>query len=426
MQKALDTPEKPKRGRKPANAKGKRESVKGFTQAVVSGLRIPKKSDKPNRYRKITRITPGLGLVLLVSYSGTKTWQVLFYENGKPRTKALGRFPEVGVKAAYDKARKFDTEKAIKKVKAGTFRKVAEDFITNYVEVEGLRSQPEIVRCLERYVYPEWGTRKFLEIGRSDVAKLRDTIREERGKRQANMVLAILSKLFNWYGINRSDTYVSPIVRGMKYKTTARERVLSDDELRAVWDACEGTFGDIVKLLLLTAQRREKVGTMKWDDLSDIPFWNITRAPREKSNPGVLKLPQMALDIIEARDEVAGNSYVFPGRVTGHAFNSYSQAKAHLDAKLPKNIPNWTLHDLRRTARSLMARAGVSSHIAERTLGHTIKGVEGVYDRHAYENEKAHALEALAKLVESIVNPPKGDNVVPMVKSRARRQVQSA
>ena len=96
------------------------------------------------------------------------------------------------------------------------------------------------------------------------MAKLRDHIREKHGTRQANMVLAIISKLMNWYAANRSDTYASPIVRGMKYKTEARERVLSDDELRAVWHACEGTFGDIVKLLLLTAQRREKVGTMKW------------------------------------------------------------------------------------------------------------------------------------------------------------------
>jgi dihydroxyacid dehydratase/phosphogluconate dehydratase len=85
--------------------------------------------------------------------------------------------------------------------------------------------------------------------------------------------------------------------------------------------------------------------------------------------------------------------------------------KAELDARAP--IAPWTLHDLRRTARSLMSRAGVNRDIAERTLGHTIPGVEGVYDRHGYTDEKARALEALASLVDHIVNP-RADNVVPM------------
>ena len=130
------------------------------------------------------------------------------------------------------------------------------------------------------------------------------------------------------------------------------------------------------------------------------------------------QLQRAAIDIIEARDQVAENPFVFPGRVKGQAFNSYSQGKAELDAKLnlstTDKLPNWTLHDLRRTARSLMSRAGITSHIAERVLGHTIKGVEGTYDRHAYDAEKAHALAALAALVGRIVNPPKGKNVVDM------------
>jgi integrase len=383
------------------------ESIERFTQVGVTRLRVPK---SPNRYRKIAKIKRGLGLVLLVSYSGSKTWRVLYYVNGKPRTKWLGEFPEISVSDAYDLACKFDPEHAEKKVAAGTVKEVAQDFITNHVEVAGLRSKDEIVRCLERYVYPKWDSRRFLDIGRSDVAKLRDQIRAKNGPRQASMVLAIISKLMNWYAANRSDDYRSPIVRGMKDKMRSRNRVLSDDELRLVWNACQGTFGDIVKLLILTGQRREKVGSMKWAELKDC-VWNMPREPREKGNPGSLPLPRLAIEIIEARDEVAGNPYVFPGRVTGKHSNSFSQGKVELDQRLP-DMPQWQLHDLRRTARTLMVRAGVSPHIAERVLGHTIKGVEGVYDRHSYEHEKAHALEALAKLVQRIVNPPKGKNVV--------------
>jgi integrase len=289
---------------------------------------------------------------------------------------------------------------------------VAQDFLTSYVDDKKLRSKKEIVRCLERYVYPKWGSRPFLKVHRGDVGALCDEIKVKHGPRQANMVLAILSKLMNWYAAKRSQTYVSPIVKGMKFETEARKRTLNDDELRAVWHACEGSFGDMVKLLLLTAQRRDKVRSMKWSELKD-GVWDIPTLPREKSNAGVLPLPQVALDIIEARDQVVDNPYVFPGRVRGQAFNSYSQGKVELDARLPKDMPKWTLHDLRRTARSLMSRAGISSHIAERVLGHTIKGVEGTYDRHAYEAEKGHALEALAALVERILNPP-SDKVVPI------------
>jgi integrase len=98
---------------------------------------------------------------------------------------------------------------------------------------------------------------------------------------------------------------------------------------------------------------------------------------------------------------------------TGAAtFNSWSRRKAELDAKLPKNMPHWTLHDLRRTARWLLARAGVADNIAERVLGHAIAGVAGAYNRFNYIDEKAEALDRLAKLIDQIVNPPDRSNVV--------------
>src|SRR5262249_15637847 len=152
--------------------------------------------------------------------------------------------------------------------------------------------------------------------------------------------------------------------------------------------------------------------------------WTIRTEAREKGNAGVLKLPQMARDIIDAQSEIDGNPFVFAGSLQGRrlksgmkpteppAFNSFSEQKDELDAKLPPKMPAWTLHDLRRTARSLFSRAGVNRDIAERTLGHVIPGVEGVYDRHSYTDEKANALEKLAKLLHGIVNPPDKTNVV--------------
>jgi integrase len=183
----------------------------------------------------------------------------------------------------------------------------------------------------------------------------------------------------------------------------ARARILDDAELRMIWKQAEanGQFGAIIRLLLLTGQRREKVATIKWADLAD-GIWTIATAEREKGNAGSLALPTQALTIIEAQPRIGENPFVFAGR--GSGCYDISQSKRPFDAKLPK-MPHWTLHDLRRTARSLMSRAGVRPDIAERVMGHAIVGVEGVYDRHSYREEKADALRKLAALIDGIVDP---------------------
>ena len=126
--------------------------------------------------------------------------------------------------------------------------------------------------------------------------------------------------------------------------------------------------------------------------------------------PGKLPLPPQATGIILRQPRVYGCNYVFPGRGRGH-INGFTKRMTALRAKLPP-MPQWQLHDLRRTARSLLSRAGVTPHISERVLGHAIGGVEGVYDRHAYIDEKAHALLRLADLVDTILRAREGENIV--------------
>ena len=167
-------------------------------------------------------------------------------------------------------------------------------------------------------------------------------------------------------------------MRGMKRtksKDRARARILSDHELRLIWRKAEGVFGDLVKMLLLTGQRREKVASMKWDDVSVDGIWSVKNGDkREKGSGGDLVLFPMALDIIRDRPRLGSNPYVFAGRADTH-FSGYSKSKAVLDKAT--GVTGWTLHDLRRTARSLMSRAGVTSEHAERVLGHVQPGVEG-------------------------------------------------
>ena len=120
----------------------------------------------------------------------------------------------------------------------------------------------------------------------------------------------------------------------------------------------------------------------------------------------------MALAIIRAQPRFASNPYVFSGRGGEGPFNGFSPGKRRLDKKLPPDMPGWVLHDLRRTSRSLMARAGIADRVAEQVLGHVIGGIEGTYNRHRYDDEKADALRRLAALLDRILHPQ--ENVVPL------------
>ena len=268
------------------------------------------------------------------------------------------------------------------------------------------------------------GGRDLTSITRADVAKLLDKIEDERGPVAADNALTTISSRFTWHEA-RDNTFTSPVTKKMRrtsIKGRARERILSDDDLRAVWKQADanGTFGALIRILLLTGQRREKVSAMRWQDVSVDGVWSITTEDREKGNARELELPAAATEIIKRQPRFADNPFVFAGRGGSYA-TGYSKSKAAFDAKLDASgaiVEPWTLHDLRRTARSLMARAGVRLDIAERVLGHAINGVEGTYDRHSYREEKKHALAALAVLIDTIVHPT--DNVVRMKRGNKR------
>ena len=334
---------------------------------------------------------------------------------------------ELSINKAIEKGRKAlrrikDGEPAFEPppVKPDSFKAVAEKYLELHVLKNGLRSQDEIERILSKFIYPVWENREFESIRRSDVAKLLDMVEVASGSHQADSVLGIVRGIMNWY-TSRSDDYVVPIAPRMGRvdpEARERDRVLEDDEIRAVWPVAEanGVFGGIVRFALLTGQRRAKIAALRWEDVTVDGVWNIPTEKREKGNAGALVLPESALAVIKEQKRIAENPYVFAGRGGGH-FKGFSAPKRAFDEKVG-NLPKgpWTIHDLRRTARSLMARAGVRPEIAERVMGHAVKGVERVYDRHQYLDEKAEALRRLAGQIDTILNPP-GENVVPLRES---------
>jgi integrase len=365
------------------------------------------------------------GHFVRVQPSGAKSFVAVTRDpGGKQIWSTIGDTNVVGISDARAQARSI-----IQRVNAGlpavepkgeTFAQVAANWTKRHVEGNGLRSAPGIGRLLKLHVLPTWGDREFTSIRRSDVAALLDHVEDEHSPRQADLVLAVVRGIMNWFA-TRNDDYNPPIVRGMgRDKAAPRARILSDDELRAVWKATEGAgaFNGIIRLCLYTAQRSRKVAAMKWSDISVDGEWSIPREPREKATAGSLVLPEVALAIVKAQPRIAENSYVFASpQGDNKSLSGFSKAKATLDAKLP-GMPHFTLHDLRRSARSLMSRAGVSTEHSERVLGHAIGGIRAVYDKYEYKSEKRDALRRLATLIDAIVH--RRENVVMAMTQRKR------
>lgn len=405
--------------------------AKNISDAFARNVKLPRKSDKPNQIAYIDTLERGLALVLVVSYGGSKTFRVLTYDaSGRPKTHKLGRYPAMKVKEARAKARDYyeNPEKVEAEATAGTFKDVGEAWFEDHVVGGKRRSAPEIRRHLNKYVYPSWKDLPFVKIRREAVSTLLDGIAKNSGRPQADAVLATIRSIMVWYQ-PKTDHYVSPIVKAMKKDKRApeekqRDRTLDDSEIKAVWRACDelgGSFAGIIKLALLTGQRREKIAAMKWSDIDfETGVWTIATEEREKGNVGKVKLPPLALAVIEAQPNLAENPHLFPAHTRKSRdgyFNSWGQRKGELDEKLSADMPPWVIHDLRRTTRTIMADLGIPDHIAERTLGHKLQGVLRTYNRHPYHEEKAEALAKVAARVETIINPPEG-NVIRMEKKK--------
>ena len=265
-------------------------------------------------------------------------------------------------------------------------------------ELSKKRSAKDQISSFNRLVRPRIGDRSIYDLKRSDMTKMFDAIADDNGKVMCDRTLAYLGTCFRWQQI-RDDDFVSPIISGMSRTSTkelARDRILTDEEIRRLWAATsEGTFGALVRFLLLTAARRSEASEMPWSEL-DGSTWILPAARNKVKEELVRPLSGDAMAILKASDR--SDTYVFA--VNGKPI-SINRRKATLDAD--SGITGWRIHDLRRTARSLMSRAGVQSDIAELCLGHVLPGIRATYDRHSYMDEKRAAFERLADLVASIV-----------------------
>jgi integrase len=368
---------------------------------------------------------PGLYLVVQPSPSGAKSWAVRYRHGGRTRKYTLGAYPaidlkiarELGAKALRAAAENRDPAQEAKAAQKDSIEAIVDEFLAHSRRTNRPRTTREYERLLRVNVLPRWRGRLVYSITRRDVRDLLEHLIEQRTGNVANRTLAPLHIMMNW-AVEHDIIAASPC-QGIKKPAVEipRDRVLTGAELRDVWiaaDAVNHRFGSVVKLLILTAQRLGEVMRMEWDELDlNTGIWTLPAIRAKNNKQHFIPLPGPALDILRSVPRIDGCPYVFSAKGT-LPLNNPSNLKPIIDARLPKNMPHWTLHDLRRTGASGMAKIGISIPVIEKVLNHTsgtFRGIVGVYQRHDFADEKRAALDAWARFVIGLVEGHGPSNV---------------
>lgn len=349
--------------------------------------------------------------------------------SSQPVRVVLGPYPLVSLAKARERARAtldlFENgtsprEMALKRQQAdqaarsNTFARAAEDFIARYVSKK--RTAVPIQQIIRTKLVSRWGDRPVTDVSRRDVIKMLEELVDAGTPFAASQTLIYTRRLFNW-AITR-DAYgltVSPCdrIRAKDHIGThsSRTRVLTETELRLLWQACEPLhgahypYGPFLKLLLITGVRRSELAESKWSEFDlENQLWTIG-AERMKNNCAhTVSLSPLAMRILSPLPRFTG-PFLFSTTFGVRPIAAFSKIKQTVDGRMAHlastPIPDWRLHDLRRTVRTNLARLGVSPTVAELVIGHKQRGIAAVYDLHLYENEKRAALDLWAKYLET-------------------------
>lgn len=340
-----------------------------------------------------------------------------------PRRLSLGVYPGVTLKLARERARDTrarvqrgedpveDKKAAERERRYNSFEACAKDFVTKYCKPK-LRTWEQIERTLERLAIPEFRDRPVREIRRRDVVDLLEKV-AAKTPGQSNHLRAFLSKMFNWL-LEREVVEINPVTGvASRYKPQVRTRILTDEEIKALWKATErigGPFGACTRLLLLSGMRLNEAGRLRWDEVSG--EWASLPGSRMKAGRDYrAPLSKQAQAIIEGRPRFLKCAFVFTtnGKV---AINAWGKIKVTLDdymsAELGEPVADWRLHDLRRTCASGLAKLGVRAEVIKRILAHTPPTSDVtalVYNQHMYDEEARQAIEAWAAHIAKLTEP---------------------
>jgi integrase len=350
----------------------------------------------------------GLGLRVRAK---SKTW-IFRYRHGRTqRSVKLGRSPALSIVAARRAAEKLAAQLALgadpaadraaaKSQAEHTFASLAEKFLD--ARRPGLR--PATVHEYERHLLRDCKSLHRLPIAGVTQADIVRLLNNAAGPVTANRLRATLTAMFSWVmreGVKLPDGNIASFTN--KRDETSRDRVLSDQELKAIWRASgHDDYGAIVKLLILTAARRDEIAHLQWSEVGDGAL-NLPAARTKNGRAHVIPLSEQSRVIIAGRER-GKRIHVFGRDDSG--FHGWSKCRYRLDKNLGDTVADWVLHDLRRTAVTRMAELGVQPHIVEAVVNHVSGhkgGVAGIYNRAAYDREKREALSLWAEHVMALV-----------------------
>jgi integrase len=410
------------------------------------------KSLKPEagRYDVMDTAVPGFGVrvsdgrksfVLLTRYPGSNN----------PTRRTLGEYDAMSLEEARDKAREW--RKLIKKnvdprdieerrLKT-TFASVADEFIAYIHNKLKLRTAAVMEHNLRKTFIKRWGARPITEITSSDVSRVIGDAVDREAKYQAFHDLALIRRLFNWaIGTDRYGLEANPCRRlnteDLIGERLARDRVLTDDELRALWRATDGLgypYGPLYRLLLLTGLRLGEVCGARWSELDlEQREWTIPAERMKKvkggAKPFMVPLTDAMLAILNSLPRFDSGDFLFSHDYGKRPLrpNQFSDPKERLDRIMLEQLrkivvergkgnpertalPGFVNHDIRRTVRTHLSALRIGEEVREAVLAHVRPGIKGVYDKHQYLDEKREALTLWNARLRSIVEPPP-DNVI--------------
>ncbi|MGB5068183.1 MAG: site-specific integrase [Albidovulum sp.] len=378
-----------------------------------------------------------VGLYLVVQPTGRKGWQVRYRAAGVHRRMTLGAYPLLNLAAARDRARDVqrgamdggDPAAEVKARKAEVQAAMGDDrdnlnaVIASFLKRHASRNRrvEDVAAMFRREIVPKWGDRDIREITKRDVVDLLDAIVDRGSPISANRLLAHMRTLWTW--AKGRDIIEGSVLDGIKppAQERPRDRVLSDQEIRLFWQACDKLgqpFGALFQVLLLTGQRRGECANMIEREIKG-NVWTIPAARVKNGDEHTVPLSNPVQVILGRLHRIKGRAgYLFT--TTGEApVQGFTRAKERLEGLMAEiarvdqvegdegtEVPPFTLHDLRRTAATGMAGLGFPPHVVEAVLNHrsgTRRGVAGVYNRFDYAEEKRAALEAWGRSVLSLL-----------------------
>ena len=360
------------------------------------------------------------GLTIRVFPSGGKAFVYRYQLKGRTRRMTLGNYPGISLQRAHREHAKAsemvrdgvdpaqvlqDARRA--ELEAGTVGELADEFMTRHVKRE--RKRPETAQqILDANVLPHWRQRKTKDIGRREVVLLLDRIVDRGAPVMANRTASLITQMFT-FAVGRGLLEASPCVALERPggKETPRQRVLSDDEIRAFWERLDGAAMSAPirlasRLLLVTGQRRGELVAAKWSEIGDA-LWNIPAEHTKNGRSHVTPLSPFALELFDELHEITGTSdWLLPSPRDGHV-DPHALTRAVYRNREHFGLPAFCAHDLRRSAYSGMQSLGVHQSTLDRVFNHTASGMARVYGRHDFLAEKRQALSLWAEYLRETI-----------------------